>query len=230
MSAQIQPGFPREQKVLRLVDSNPYPATLPSPEHLHARCARRIARHIGRVLGPDAEQEDLVQEVLMTVFDKIGTLRDPACFDAWVAQVTANKLRQTLRARRLYRQALGVWIERGGGTFEHDLDARQVADRALQVLERLSPSEGALLVAQWFTPGRAQNVVTKTGCSNSTAQRRLRRARTRFEQIARRDPTLAPLFQSKKPLRTDSSDDSATEPSPASGTSTSRKLLSVANG
>ncbi|HEX6277555.1 MAG TPA: sigma-70 family RNA polymerase sigma factor [Polyangiaceae bacterium] len=184
------------------MDSYAYSASAgpPSPENLHARCARKIGRHIGRVLGPDTEHEDLVQEVLMTVFDKLGTLRNPACFDAWVAQVTVNTLRQKMRQRRLHRQALGVWLELGNGTVETNVEARYVADRALRVLERLSPSEGALLVAQWFTPGKADALAAKAErCSLSTAQRRLKRARVRFENLARRDPALAPLFDEAKP-------------------------------
>jgi RNA polymerase sigma-70 factor (ECF subfamily) len=182
------------------MESYSYSAGRPSPEELHARCARRIGRHIGRLLGPDAEHEDLVQEVLMTIVDKLDTLRNPACFDAWVAQVTANTLRQKLRQRRLHRQALGVWIELGNGSVETNVEARDAADRALRILERLSPSEGALLVAQWFTPGKADALVAETGrYSRSTAQRRLRRARVRFENLARRDPALAPLFRAAKP-------------------------------
>ena len=189
------------------MDSYAYTASAgpPSPENLHARCARKIGRHIGRLLGSDTEHEDLVQEVLMTVFDKLGTLRNPACFDAWVAQVTVNTLRQKMRQRRLHRQALGVWLELGNGTVETNVEARYAADRALRVLERLSPSEGALLVAQWFTPGKADAMAAKAErCSLSTAQRRLKRARVRFENLARRDPALAPLFDKADEAKTPS--------------------------
>jgi DNA-directed RNA polymerase specialized sigma24 family protein len=76
-----------------------------TPERLHARYARKIRRHIGAVLGPDDEREDLVQEVLITIFRKVGTLRDPACLDGWVAQVTANTLKYVMRRRRVRRHA-----------------------------------------------------------------------------------------------------------------------------
>jgi RNA polymerase sigma-70 factor (ECF subfamily) len=194
MGPQVGENLLQEQKVSIEVDSGARRAVLPAPEHLHARCAQKIGRHIGRVLGSDAEREDLVQEVLMTVFDKLGTVRDPACFDAWVAQVTANTLRHALRQRRLRRQALGVWLERRQDTIETNVVARDVADRAVRLIERLSPHEGALLVAQWFTPGTADAIAEQSGCSVFTARRRLKRARARFEKLARRDPALAPLL------------------------------------
>jgi hypothetical protein len=60
----------------------------------------------------------------------------------------------------------------------------------------LSESEREILVAQWFAPstreGFAASLAAKNGCSVATAQRRLSRARARFEKLARRDPVLAP--------------------------------------
>jgi len=147
-------------------------------------------------MGFDAEHEDLVQEVLMTVLRKLETVRDPRCFDAWVAQVTTNTLRFTMRQRQLRRRALGTFLEQqGDGSVQTDVEARYLADRALRVMERMSPSERALLVAQWFTPGTrddiAASIAAKSGCSSFTVRRRLSRARARFEKLARRDPALA---------------------------------------
>lgn len=187
-------GLPEARPSLKVVGRSA--ATLPAPELIHARCARRIGRHIARVMGTDNEHEDLVQEVLVTVLRKLDTLRDPSCFDGWVAQITANTLKITMRQRRLRRQALGtLWAHQGDGLVQTDHEARDAAERATRVIERMSANERALLVAQWFTPGSreaiAASIAEKSGCSIATAQRRLSRARARFEKLARRDPALA---------------------------------------
>jgi RNA polymerase sigma-70 factor (ECF subfamily) len=171
-------------------------AKLPAPDDIHARCARRISRHVGRVMGADDELEDLVQEVLVTVLRKVDTVRDPARFDGWVAQITTNSLRIAMRQRRLRRQTLGTFLaHQGDGVIHADFEARYAAERALRLIERLSPNERALLIAQWFTPGTresvAASIAAKSGCSIATAERRLNRARKRFEKLARRDPVLA---------------------------------------
>ena len=171
-------------------------AALPAPEHVHARCARKVSRHIGRVMGVDDEHEDLVQEVLMIVLRKLDTVRDPSCFDAWVARVTTNTLRFTIRQRQTRRRALGTFLaQQGDASIQTDVEARYVADRALRVVESMSPNERALLVAQWFAPGTgeavAASIAAKSGCSALTVQRRMNRARARFEKLARRDPALA---------------------------------------
>ena len=62
-------------------------------------------------MGPDDEHEDMAQDVLITVLRKIGTVRDLAYIDAWVAQVTTNHLRLVMRQRRLRRQTFCTWSE-----------------------------------------------------------------------------------------------------------------------
>jgi RNA polymerase sigma-70 factor (ECF subfamily) len=167
-------------------------ASLPTAEELHARYKARIDRRVTAVLGRDDEREDLVQEVLATVLRRIGTVRDPACLDGWVAQVTMNSIRYELRRRRYRRLALGrISAEKRGASFLAAFDATVVAARAMSVMHRLSPMDGALLSAHWFDPVNLESIAAAAGCSVSTTRRRLTKARARFKKLARRDPALA---------------------------------------
>src|SRR5262245_24673739 len=122
-----------------------------TPERLHARYAKKIRRHIGAVLGADDDKEDLVQEVLITLLRKVSTLRDPACLDGWVAQVTANTLKYTMRRRKIRRHASWESLpERQLPTVQTNLHARDLAARALAVMARLPPNEFELLTTYWF--------------------------------------------------------------------------------
>ena len=163
------------------------------PEVLYRLYRVRIERRIRAVLGHDIESEDLVHEVLITVFRRIGTVRDLACLDRWIDQVTLNTLRYTIRQRRLRRHASWDALpEHQAGSFQPNLDARDLASRAIDVIERLPPSEGALLRSHWFTSLSAREIAENSGCSLVTMTRRLFKARNRFEKLARRDPALAP--------------------------------------
>lgn len=172
-------------------------AILPPPEQLFARCARRVGRHVARALGADDDADDLVQDVLITIFTKLGTLRDPALFDAWVACITTNKIRQAIRQRSRKRRVLGTWHAVQDDTYRTDFDGRVVASRAMSVLDSLSPDERALLIAHWFAAGSADHIAERRGYSISTLQRRIRRAQARFEKLARRDASLAKCFVPK---------------------------------
>lgn len=169
---------------------------LPSPEHLHARYAAKIGRRVQSVMGTDDERDDLVQEVLIIILKRIGTLRDPACLDAWVFQITNNVLRQTLRQRGRRRQTFRVgFVDDESPLFQTNVEAREIASRVISLMERLSPNDRALLLSHWFTPGTLQSLADKSGCSVMTVQRRLNRARSRFEKLMRRDRALGGYFE-----------------------------------
>jgi RNA polymerase sigma factor (sigma-70 family) len=162
------------------------------PEVLYELYASRIDRRITSVLGRDVDREDLVHEVLITVFRRIDTLRDPACLDRWIDQVTVNTLRYVMRQRRLRRHAsFEALPEQQTGSFQPDMDARDLAARAIGVIDRLPANERALLLNHWFTSLTARELAEHAGCSVVTVARRLFRARNRFATLARRDPALA---------------------------------------
>jgi len=166
-----------------------------TPEFLHARYGRKIRRHIRAVLRADEDRDDVFQDVLMTVFRKIDTLRNPDCLDGWVAQVTANTLKYFIRQRRIRRHASWDGLtEQQQPTFQLNVQARELASRAMRIVNNLPPSDRALLAAYWFSPATAESIAAESGCSIVTVRRRLFKARNRFEKLARRDPALARCF------------------------------------
>jgi RNA polymerase sigma-70 factor (ECF subfamily) len=179
-------GFPTGSKIASLAEL--------TPEDVHARYAPKIGRHVRAVMGSDDEREDLVQEVLVTVLTKIGSVRDPARLDGWVFSVTANILRCVMRRRRLRRNAFGRFLsEQEDPVFQVNFDARVVASRAFDVMERLPRNDRALLTAFWFGTDNEEAIAARCGRSVITVRRRLSKARARYQRLARRDPALAQL-------------------------------------
>ena len=100
--------------------------------------------------------------------------------------------REPAAQRRLRRHA--SWEELPapqGPSFQIDLQARELAARAIRVIDSLPVSDRSLLTAYWFSPATAETIAAESGCSTITVRRRILRARTRFERLARRDPALA---------------------------------------
>jgi len=171
------------------------PAAL-SPADLHSRYARQIARQVRSVMGRDDDHEDLVQEVLMAVMRGVGTLRDPACMDGWVARVTANTVHAAIRRRRVRRHAsLDALSEREWPIFQDKPDTRDLAWRAIDLMNRMPPRDRALLASYWFSPATVEAIAADANCSTITVRRRLWRALRRFERLAQRDPALAPCMK-----------------------------------
>ena len=98
-----------------------------------------------------------------------------------------------MRKRRLRRHASWETLpDRLAPHFHADFEARELAQRAVRVLDRLPRRERELLVSYWLGNETAIEIAARTGRSVVTVRRRLSKARTRFEQLARRDPALAP--------------------------------------
>lgn len=171
-----------------------------TPERLHARVASKIARHVRAVLGSDDERDDLIQNVLITVFVEIERLREPRALDQWVAQITQSEIRNLFRRRRTRRlDSLDELREQDAPSFQLDVDTRDLVARVLRVMERLPPQDHALLATYWFERSNVPAMAARAGCSVITMRRKLLRARGRFLRLARRDPTIAAYLEGKSP-------------------------------
>jgi RNA polymerase sigma-70 factor (ECF subfamily) len=163
-----------------------------SPEGLHGRYSAKIEGLIRRVLGADADREDIRQDVLMTVLRKVHSVRDPQSLDFWVRQVTLNTLKYTMRQRRLRRHpSLETLPETLLPSCQANFESRELARRAVRVLDRLPRNDRSLLLCYWLGSETADEIAERAGCSTITVRRRLFKARSRFERLARRDPVLA---------------------------------------
>jgi RNA polymerase sigma-70 factor (ECF subfamily) len=162
-----------------------------TPEGLHARYAGKIDRQVRRLITSEADREDVVQDVLMAIMRGFHALREPKAADAWVRRVTAIKVVNLIRQRRLQPEVSWETLDEVPSSFRYSLGARELASRVVRLLERLPQKESSLLMAYWFTPVTAESLAGQIGCSTVTVRRRLFKARMRFERLARRDPDLA---------------------------------------
>lgn len=174
----------------------------PTAECLRARYTPKITRRVRRLLGRDDELDDIVQEVLIVMFRKAGTLRDQRCLDAWVNQVTINTVKYFLRRRRFRRHAhLDDLAEAELPSSRLDVESKELESHVIAVLDRMPPNERALLMRYWFTPATAEALALQAGVSLITLRRRLFKAKARFERLVRQDPVLSPrLDEGQLPL------------------------------
>src|SRR6266545_1803953 len=76
----------------RLMDENTSaPAREPlTPDQVFREYAPRIYNLARRMLGSDADAEDVTQDVLLQVVRKLDTFRGEAAFPTWLHRVTVN--------------------------------------------------------------------------------------------------------------------------------------------
>jgi RNA polymerase sigma-70 factor (ECF subfamily) len=77
---------------------------LAAQEVLFRRHLAPLRQRVYRLLGPDAEIDDVVQEAFLRAFEGISRLAEPRAFGAWLSTIAVHLADRRLRRRRLLRR------------------------------------------------------------------------------------------------------------------------------
>ncbi len=171
-----------------------------------------IHRVAARLLGDPRDAEEVTQDVLMTVVQKIGTFKREAALSSWIYRITANAAYGRLRSRRARAEVpvdplLAAFDEEGRhvqpmGDWSSQLEDPAVAGQARSALERgvgrLAEEYRVVLVLRDVEGLRNEEVADALGLTVAAVKSRLHRARL----FLRRD--LGQLFsvRERQPGRT----------------------------
>ena len=118
----------------------------------------RVLRHAYDLLRPfaasmlrdEAAREDVLQEVLLVVYRKLRTLREPRAFAGWARRIASREIFRALRRRRAHEQL----HEELPADLPADLDPPEppsgLLDRLPELLERVSPASRAVLALHYI--------------------------------------------------------------------------------
>jgi RNA polymerase sigma-70 factor (ECF subfamily) len=167
-----------------------------TPQQLYDRAAEQVNRLVRRLIGPDPDQDDLVNEVFLRMLRNIETLRDPTRFHGWVNRVTVNTVRDWLRKRKVRRrhQATPRELDELVGSTAAS-ETRYLAIRTLRLLDRLPVDQRLAFSIRHLDQLPLPQVAELCDCSLATIKRRLAKAEKRFYALARRDPLLCELLE-----------------------------------
>ena len=147
--------------------------------------ARRYARR-------ESEVEDIVQEVWVKAFQKLGSFRAEAPFEHWLMRLTVRTcydfLRSHQRKRELSFSELSDpetdWLERfaspGEQTNENADAARQLIQR---ILEKLSPAARLIITLLEIEDRPVKEIAKLTGWSVPLVKVRAFRARAEMKKV-----------------------------------------------
>jgi RNA polymerase sigma-70 factor, ECF subfamily len=165
-----------------------------APGALWDRHARLVHRILRRALGQQDEVEDLAQEVFLSLFRRLPTLREPKALPSFLIAITTHVLRHELR-RRWVRRCMSLGTKEDIGVdprvVHPNPEARQAVSRLYGILDRLGSEERLAFVLRFIEGMELTEVATALGLSLATAKRRLVRARARFDHHVAKDPGLA---------------------------------------
>src|ERR1051326_4107182 len=75
-----------------------------SAEQVEREYRQRIYHLARRLVGNDADAEDVAQEVLLQVLRKLNTFRGEAAFPTWLSRVTVNAALAQRRKRAVHEE------------------------------------------------------------------------------------------------------------------------------
>jgi RNA polymerase sigma-70 factor (ECF subfamily) len=148
-----------------------------------------VHRIVSRAIGPDAEVEDVTQEIFYRLFSRIGTLRKPEALRSFVISFAIRIVKWELRRRRARR-----WLtlsETGDVPDEQlqvmDAESRYALRRLYNLLDRLSTRERLVLILRHVEGMTLEEIAEAMDLSLATVKRSLRRATSRVTQMVESD-------------------------------------------
>jgi RNA polymerase sigma-70 factor (ECF subfamily) len=145
-----------------------------------------------RLMGRDADVDDLVQESFVTAFARLHSLDDPQAFASWIGSIVVRTAGKIIR-RRVLLERLG--LRRKRDPIDIDTIASRVAGpdvavelrRLYERLERLPAEQRIAFVLRRIEGMELQEIATTTGVSLATAKRRIAAAQQAVERWADRE-------------------------------------------
>jgi RNA polymerase sigma-70 factor, ECF subfamily len=157
---------------------------------VYDRFADDIHRVVYRVLGPDAEHEDVVQQVFLQILRDVSRLRDASKLQGWVKAVAVNTARALIRKRKLRFWLNANADEAEAWSHEDDGDGRELVRRTYAVLRLLRTEDRVAFSLRYIEGYQVQEVASLTGASLATVHRRLARGEAEFRRLAGHDELL----------------------------------------
>lgn len=160
-------------------------------ETLFTRHLPRVYRQAIRLMGNEAEAEEVVQDVFVAVYKKAHTFRGHSAFSTWLYRLTANAAITRLRKRKRSKEtALDEFLPKFRDDGEHlkpvvdwsqDVDgavARAEVRRLIQqALDELPPLDKAVVVLSDQEELSNRDIANALGLTIPAVKARLHRAR-----------------------------------------------------
>jgi RNA polymerase sigma-70 factor (ECF subfamily) len=163
-----------------------------SAAQLFDRYAGHLRRVLVRVLGPDPEIPDLLQDVMVAALGSIDRLDDPRALRAWLTRIAVFTARVRIRRRMRWRFLRFVAPEElpEQGIDPHDAPASETLRATYRVLEKLQPDDRIAFALRFLHGMELSEVASAAQVSLATIKRRLSRAQQNFQELAQEEPSL----------------------------------------
>ena len=142
-----------------------------------------------RMIGEEEIAKDIVQDTMVTVWEKNGSIKTPEAFKTWLYRITYNKCCDFLRKKKINGEVRGDetgWKLISETVFsEHpsDLENKEIATIIRSLTEKLSPKQKTVFVLCDLEDMSNEETSEITGMSRSNIKANLHFARKRIGEM-----------------------------------------------
>lgn len=141
---------------------------------------------IRRQIGVRGEADDLFQETMLRIFDRIGTCRDPDAFRSWAFGIAANICRYEGRKQLARAQSPAGRLEDQAGVApspEAAAQSSQIGDRIARALDGLQAHQREVFVLYQYTRLSYDEIALVVGAPVGTVKSRMNAALTQLRTL-----------------------------------------------
>jgi RNA polymerase sigma-70 factor (ECF subfamily) len=142
-------------------------------EALLGRALEMIRPYASVMIGDADRGDDVVQDVLLLVYRKLESLREPRAFAGWVRRIAARQVFRTLRVTRREQQRLDELEAHLAGQVAEPLALDGVLDEMPSLMATISPASRAVLALHYRSGLTLDEICTVLELPMGTVKSRL---------------------------------------------------------
>lgn len=170
-------------------------------ERLARACLPEVRKIVVFGYGNKPDMEDVAQKALVTIFQDLKNLRNPASFRVWMYRITCHVIyrhgsyRNKLRSFFVMDDAMDTRPSFQMDTPESTLLRQEILSRVTNHLEKMKYKKRMAVVLSMFMGHVDSEVGQIMGCSTETAKKRIQTGKRELLNAIRKDMSLREIIE-----------------------------------
>jgi len=170
-----------------------------APAILFDRYGTYIKRVLARIIGySDPELMDLLHDVFLRAFERIGDLKNPRALKAWLVGIALFVAQEWIRSRKRHGPLLMPEIAENREGLAAPPETIEAVRAFYALVNQLKHDDRTVFILRFLEGMNLDEVAEACNVSISTARRRISHAEDRFRRILPQYPALLERLEASK--------------------------------
>ena len=161
---------------------------------LYDKYAPKVYQKCISMLKNEEDAKDLVHDILVKAFVKIGTFRGDASFSTWIYHISYNACidflkKQQRKQKQITKEPVPNQAKDNIADETEDVETKEMKlERLEEVFQLLEPAEKTLLLMKYQDSWKISQIAEVIGISEGAVKMRLKRAREKLKKVYEQQP------------------------------------------